>query len=194
MFPTVEFTDAEVENIIKFVNNGGGLLLTGEEGNAYNNADVLNKVATKFGISFNKDRVIDPVCAQLMGSSQKSTVSTTPEEVKKVPEFIKITNFREHKITTNIREIAYFAGCSLDTKEEYTIAKTKLFSFSDMDRNGTWDIGERMGPMKVVCAAEYGKGRVVCSGDSSFFLDEFIDHADNKQFCMNILKWLAKII
>src|SRR3972149_4589799 len=60
-FPKVSFSKAECQRVWDFVHGGGGLLLTAEWGNIFNNASVLNQLCQPWGLTFNTDRVADAV-------------------------------------------------------------------------------------------------------------------------------------
>ncbi len=53
--PTREYTDDEVEAIVRFVKNGGGLMLIGEHTDVFGSGTYLNKVAKHFGFSYRFD-------------------------------------------------------------------------------------------------------------------------------------------
>jgi len=186
LFLRERLNSQEMEAVKKFVMDGGGLLVTGEWGNVEQNTDILNEFTSQFYVTFNKDRIIDPVHSyyEKMDKTDGSGLQ------KKVREFIKITNFAEHPITNGIKEVAYFAGCSLNAPRDKQLAWSNLMSFSDLDMDGNWSVNEKMGRLPIASYHEFGKGRVVFLGDTTILTDEYLAYADNNAFCFQIMKWL----
>src|SRR5271157_6228373 len=50
----------EIQNIVSFVKDGGGLLLVSDQGGDFENHNNISELARQFGMSFNPDRVFDP--------------------------------------------------------------------------------------------------------------------------------------
>ena len=186
-FPSMRFTGEEVVGIKEFVENGGGLLLIGEWGNLYDNADILNKLSKEFGITFNADRVTDAAHAFTKNVEFMGEVI----DKKKVPQFVKISNFRKHPVTEGIKQIVYFAGCSLDAPPKKILAWSNPTSFGDLDADRELDVGELKGTLAVACGTIYEKGKVVCIGDSSLVGNKYLSHGDNKKFMLNVCRWLS---
>ncbi|MFW9950941.1 MAG: hypothetical protein ACFFKA_12560, partial [Candidatus Thorarchaeota archaeon] len=53
------FSDEEVNDIIKYVDDGGSLLIINDRGGDYENKSNLNEVSKNFGIKFNPDQLYD---------------------------------------------------------------------------------------------------------------------------------------
>lgn len=56
--PKDNFAPEEIANLIKFVENGGSLMVLCNEGGDQKNNSNLNKVTSKFGININNDCVV----------------------------------------------------------------------------------------------------------------------------------------
>ncbi|MEW5760161.1 MAG: DUF4350 domain-containing protein [Candidatus Thermoplasmatota archaeon] len=190
LFPKKNFENDEIKAIFGFLENGGGLLLASEWGNIYGSAEILNKISLRFGIKFNKDRIVDRRDAY--ERSMKLMGETIGYE--KAPQFAKIRTFSKHPITNGIMEIMHISGCSLDGKEENVIARSDLMSFGDVNGNAELDTDEKVCSFPTAIAAVVGNGRAVCIGDTSIATNEYIEMKDNKKFMLNIFSWLGKEI
>lgn len=188
-FPKKKFQNNEIIEIIRFVEKGRGLLLSGEHGNLYGNADILNEISQRFQITFDKDRLTDVL------DSYKELIELMSEIVgsQEILQFVKVKRFAEHPATTNIKEIHHYAGCSLKCPEEQALAWSTATAFSDKDIDRKHSPFEDVGHLTTVAFSEY-KGRIVCIGDTSLLSNRFCDEADNKAFGINIIKYLAREI
>jgi len=189
-FPKDSLSKEEAQSVKEFVYNGGGLFLTGEWGGIYGNVATLNSLSIDMGITFNKDRVTDKVQA----FSEDIVMMGEVIGKKKIPQFIRITEFLDHPICQGVSEINYFAGCSLEGPESGLLAWSSATSFSDEDANAKWDPGEEVGSLGIAYINEYGSGRVFGTGDTSIISNKYLEMVDNKTFILNVIKWLAKLI
>lgn len=189
-FPTKEFDTNEQEVILGFVKSGGGLLLTAEWGDIFGNVNKLNSLTNEFNMMFRTDRVTDYTTSY----TEKVEIMGEVIGVARIPQFLKIKEFKEHPIGKGVNEIGYFAGCSIEAPEEKWLVWSGKESFRDLNANARLDPGEVVGPSGLVCASEYGSGRVVCMGDTSMITNKYIHYAGNRQFSLNIIKWLSKEI
>lgn len=53
--PTFQYSEEEIQSIEQFVNDGGGLLVIGDHTNLFGMSSFLNKILSKFSMSFNYD-------------------------------------------------------------------------------------------------------------------------------------------
>jgi hypothetical protein len=186
LFPQKLYTVVEIKSITNFVRAGGGLFLLGVWGNLYSSAEYLNAIADNFGIRFQSDRLTDPKHAY------EEDVVFMGEVLDKriVPYFIKIRRFTKHPITTGIKEVGHYCGCSIAAPEHKALAWSAPTSFSDLDADRIVAGKEKCGKFITSAYAELGKGRVVCVGDVSVLSNKFINNADNKKLGLNVIKWL----
>jgi uncharacterized membrane protein len=189
-FPKREFYPEESKMIREFVENGGGLFLLGEWANLKGVADCLNSLSEQFGVKFKNNRLIDfddkykrsdEIMEDVLGSGE-------------MPFLLRLVDFEKHPITTDIKSIGYLAGCTLKTDKESALMWTDESCFADHTIDGIQQISEDVGPFILAAVKEVGKGRVVFIGDSSPFSNRFLHTEDNKNFGVQILKWLAKDI
>lgn len=178
--PSRGFSEDEIRAIKSYVEDGGGLIIFGENGEYMKGRginSVVNSVSTLFGIEFNKDVVLD------------SEINKDGEEKYPI-----IKNFGEHPITRDIEGIGYISGCSLTVR-----SPAIALAFG----NPTTIAGGREKENVVVSAvAEYGKGRVLAVGDIDFLVGsstsgyrdaDYLSFMDNENFALNIFEWAASI-
>ena len=178
-YPTESFSGEELEAMLKFVNEGGGLFLIGEWGNVHENADTLNSIAHNFGITLNGDRICDPTYYIRKGLKGK---------VFDVPVF----NLRPHVITEGVKSFRIVSACSLSAPYDNIIAWGSQESFADLDFDSELDAFETGQYVPVFAVATYGNGRVAAVGDLSWLSNEYIINMGNAQLALNTLKWLTK--
>jgi len=90
-----------------------------------------------------------------------------------------VSNLSAHPCTEDVQDILYPSGCSL------------MVSGSAMALASTSEMADPAN-QPVIAAAEYGKGRVVCSGSYEIFRKGGgLKHAGNKTFAINALRWLC---
>jgi len=163
--------------ILDFVEKGGGLLIVGEV--KYEGYAELAKI---FGITMLPGIVCDPYLS-------------TPTK----PFHIKIISMRQHPVTENIDAFTYDWGQPLMvTSPAKSLATVSNGSWYETDANGVKDPNEQSGQFTVLASSEYGKGRVVATGDiGCFSLYRRLQWSplqtyDTARLALNIFNWLAK--
>ena len=99
----------EINQIKRFVRNGGGLLLLSHAGGDHGRGTNINELAKEFGIHFENNQVLDEM--------HNYGLNTFPI----------INNFTPHPIVTNVQEVCLRAGCSIST-----IDPAKSIAFADV--------------------------------------------------------------
>jgi tetratricopeptide (TPR) repeat protein len=181
IFNQVEsFSEDEVEAVVSFVKNGGGLIIVGENGGYIRGRGILetvNEVPTIFGIKFNMNYVAD----------RKTNAGDICWPV--------ISTFADHPVTKGVKRVVYGCGCSLELESSAT-----ALAFG----NSTTTAGEKTGEdVVILAAAEYGKGKVLVIGDSNLFAGpnteswitgdkDFLYLMDNKKLALNMFEWTAQ--
>jgi len=90
-----------------------------------------------------------------------------------------VSNLIAQPCTEDVKDILYPSGCSLKVSGKAVV----LASTSEMADPAN---------QPVIAAAEYGKGRVICSGSYEIFRKGGgLKHAGNKTFAINALRWLS---
>lgn len=182
LVPSRDFHGDEREAIKLFVENGGSLIIFGEnkeymEEKKINNT--INSISKSFGIEFNKDVVLD---------SEKNR--------KGEERYPIINNFKQHPITRGIKSIGYISGCSLTVNPPATAL---AFGNSTTTTDPETQKGE---DIEVLAVAEYGKGKVLAIGDIDFLIgsstlgyrdEDYLSFMDNEDLALNIFEWSASI-
>ncbi len=189
-FPKRHLDKKEMAKLASFLERGGGLLLTAEWGNLYENAKILNNVllAMDVNIRFVGDRVTD--AAHAIEKETKFMDKVIGSD--KVPQFIEIRDFSRHPVTDDLNAIGYYAGCSIKAPDNNALAWSSHTSFSDSDANRKQDGDEEFGTFSVAAFHRAKKGRLMCIGDTSVLSNQYIEKLDNLLFSINIFKWLSR--
>jgi hypothetical protein len=190
VFPQKEFYPEESIIIREFVEKGGGLFLIGEWANLKGVADCLNSLSEQFGVKFKNNRLTD-YDDKYKRSHEIMEDVLGPGEM---PFLLRLIDFENHPITSEIKNIGYLAGCTLETDKESALVWTDDTCFADRKIDEIQQRSEEEGPFILAACKEVGKGRVVFIGDSSPFSNRFLHTEDNKNFGVQILRWLAKEI
>jgi len=154
--PTNSFSDNEVDSIVKFVENGGGLYLIGDHTNVFGMNFYLNQISEKFGIIFRYDSTHD--------------LETKGLSIYKPPELFN------HPITQHTEKINFLSSCTFDApiNSEHVIVGYGLTSamgtyttenFFRESLYGESDVEQ--GLFLQTIALKYGKGRIVAFSDST---------------------------
>ncbi|MGC8545013.1 MAG: DUF4350 domain-containing protein [Athalassotoga sp.] len=179
-------SDSEINAIVNFVQDGGGIFLTAESN--YKKAghfDVLNKLlgSLNAGFVFNPDEVED-------GSSNYGDVWE-----------VKISDFPQtpFNIVNGISVIKFYSGCSLAAPGNnplqsgngvYIIAQTSPMAKQADTDSQTYSYWQP--PFPVGAAQIIGKGRLVGFGTAIYSNYDWTTKGyDNAQFTLNILAWLS---
>lgn len=184
--PTADslLTSDEIEALVKYVNDGGSLLLLNDKGGDYGNMNNLSELSKHFGIKFNSDRLFDD-----KNFSKKSSHPI-------------IKDFKTHFITKDITEIIHSSGCTLNIdksiESEKIDVKAIALSSEESTRHKYFDgndwVEEPVQKVPVIGITHFGLGKVVALGNLSFFssLQQSygINAADNFKLVSNIISWL----
>jgi len=155
--PTNPYSDNEINAIIQFVEQGGGLFLIGDHTNVFGMNTYLNTVANKFGISFKTDATYD------LGTGALS--SYYPGDL-----------FR-HPIVKNLNQFDFMTSCTLDAPffSENVIIGNRLinepgtYSTENFFSESIATTESEFGYFLQSVAVKHGKGRVVAFTDSTVF-------------------------
>ena len=154
----------EINEIKRFVQNGGGLFLLSHAGGDRGRGTNLNELSQNFGIHFINDQVFDEV--------HNIGLNSLPI----------INDFKKHSIFTNIKNICYRAGCSLEVT-----GGAKLMAHADSIAEPT-NAG-------IIAINKIKLGRVVVIGSYEMFRNQMaggIEYESHKILFLNILDWLTE--
>ncbi|HQK85425.1 MAG: hypothetical protein BWX56_01271 [Euryarchaeota archaeon ADurb.Bin023] len=168
--PNNPLGQSEIDALVKYVNNGGSLLILGSNDMDMIDPtrDSINLVLKNFGIRMMKNGTDDP--------TNRKGCSCTPI----------IHNLAKHSINEGVNSIILYKPASLEIKgDAIAIARGD---------NDTFSIGsEPIGGENVIIVAIYekGNGKVAVIGSSFIFDNGKIGDMDNKQFARNLFAWLG---
>jgi hypothetical protein len=158
--PYLEYSDEELAQIKRFVENGGTLLLMDDYG--YGNS-VLAYLGV--GVRFTSKPLLDPLFCY------------------KNPWMPRITDF-----TPKVKEggidiiMLNHATTITNTAESEVIARSSSISFLDINENESWDEDEPKGPFPVAVEFHFGKGMVALASDPSIIINTMVGRDDNYDF------------
>lgn len=183
---SANFSEQEIENIEKYVKNGGALLIVSSAGGDYKNRTNLSQLTEQFKFSIVSDEVRD---------------SMKYANLQKRPIF---TEFKPHTITNGVKKVVFSSACSLKVQEYIeknqsihvnTLIKTGINAWHKLYDGENW-IEEDIPNYPLMVAIEYFEGRVIAFGSLSLFSSlgkeyGFYAH-DNDILIGNALTWLIE--
>ncbi len=185
-----DFSDDEVEAIKDFVREGGGLFVISDHTNVYYHAERVNKFLNPMGVDVTYHSALEPGANSLSGLG-----------------WIAVEHFTDHPVNDGVELLGFQTGGpmqSLDPSKAQGTALTSDEAYGDFwDEStgsgfyGNWTFDgdeslEPRGSFPVSLAAEYGKGRIIVTGDQNIYGDAFVHFGDNFRHAMNAFEWLAK--
>lgn len=185
-----DFSADEVEAIKDFVREGGGLFVISDHTNVYYHAERINQFLVPMGVEVTYHSALEPGENSLSGLG-----------------WIAVEDFTDHPVNDGVELLGFQTGGpmrSLDPAKAQGTALTSQKAFGDFwDEStgagfyGNWTFDgdtskEPRGPFPVSLAAEYGKGRIIVTGDQNIYGDAFVHFGDNFRHAMNAFEWLAK--
>ena len=180
------FLVSEIAAIRSFVAQGGSLFVVTDHSNAYLHAHMLK-----------------PLLAELDIVAQTSTACEAPPRLLAGGNgWISVVRFKPHPVTAGLKCIAMQTGTCVDPR--FAVAMTSEKSWADAWSPGPYcekncpgfignlvrDPGERSGPLGIVLAKTFGRGRIAITGDQNMLGGNFIHYADNYRLWLNIMAWL----
>jgi hypothetical protein len=180
--PTAPFSREEVEAIVQFVRNGGGLWLVGEHTNYSGSGEYLNSIARRFNFSYRYDCLFD-------NSDRKF------EQVYVPPRYLP------HPMVQNMPPFLFAVSCSIEPGSyfaEKPILSSKLYSLPiDYHMSNFYPLVKHhtymdFGYFVQMMAVEYGKGRVAAFTDSTVFSNFTAFIPGKPELLLGTMNWLNK--
>ena len=182
------FLVSEINAIVKFVSEGGGLMVITDHTNCYFHSHILEPLFTEFGIESTRDTACDRFGNTLSAGNG----------------WLKISRFEKHPVTDRLRFLGTQTGGTVDKR--FAVAFTSEDAWPDnwictpyfhgmtpgFYGNFVQDLDEPTGKLGVVLAKEHGKGRIVIVADQNIFADTFLNYADNYKLWLNAFSWLLE--
>lgn len=180
-----DFTDDEVQTIMDFVEDGGGLFVIADHTNVYDHAERINRFLIPMGIEVLYHIAVD----------------FPPEHSVAGLGWILVRDFADHPVTEDLEMISLQTGGPMEGGGVAFSSDQSFADFWDPTHEGgyygnwTWDGDEEiepLGPLEVHSAVEYGEGRVVVAGDQNMFGDAWAHWGDNFEVFMNSMEWVSQ--
>jgi len=178
--PTYGYKEQEINDILEFVQDGGGLYLLGDHTNLFGMNENLNELSSNFDIIFNTDSTYD---LETEGLSSYNHL-----------------DFLSHPIVQNVEKFNFLTSCSLQAPinseniivgnklvaEPGTYSTTKFFR----ENKNIPDINH--GLILQSAAVKSGKGRILAFTDSTVFSNFCIFMSDYTDFNLGAIEYLNR--
>ncbi len=160
--PTQPYAQSEIDAVLDFVDNGGGLVLIGEHTNVFGHATFLNPVATETGQRFIADIIYD--------------LQTGDLNLYEPPTLLP------HPVVQNMPTMLWGGPCSvygtLGARPAVTGFELKSLPANYTQRNffpeRITHTSYRYGVFSLVMTSRHGKGRIVSFTDSTIWSNFFV--------------------
>jgi len=167
--PRTDLSVAERRAIEQYVEGGGGLLVLGST----SSSAVLNDLLTSFDLAFAACRVLS------------ASYSFRPES------FVTTLITAGTPVTEGVASLCVeYAVPLLSTGGALIVAQTGADCWLDVDYNRELDTSEQVGSLPLAVVKQQGSGRIAATS-SNCLVEGVIDRDDNRQFILNLIKWLA---
>ncbi len=174
----------EIEYLIRYVNDGGSLLVVNDKGGDIENRNNLNDLTNIFGIEFNPDQLFD--------NKNYSKDNSRPI----------IKDFKKHFITRDITQIIHSNGCTIEIDKSVETEDIDVNAIAFSSEESAWHkifdgedgFDEPVEKAPIIAIGHYGMGKIVAIGNLSLFSGFHnlygIHAADNFKLISNIISWL----
>ncbi len=174
----------EIEDLVKYVEDGGSLLIINDGGGDYKNKNNLSELTQNFGIRFNSDRLYD----------NKNFIKKNSHPI--------IKDFKSHFITRDLSQIIHSNGCTLTVDKSIENDKIDLSIIAFSSEKTSWHSyfngdewqDESDQHLPIIGTIHYHLGKVVVIGNLSIFSSLSksygIKSAENFNLVSNIVSWL----
>jgi len=174
----------EIEQLTKYVNDGGSLLVVNDKGGDIENKNNLSDLTKNFGIKFNPDQLFD--------NENYSKDISRPV----------IKDFKKHFITRDITQIIHSNGCTIEIDKSVETEDIDVSAIAFSSDESAWHkildgeewVDEPAESAPIIAIGHKGMGKIVAIGNLSLFSGFHalygIHAADNFKLISNIISWL----
>ena len=174
----------EIEDLLKYVKDGGSLLILNDKGGDHENKNNLSELTKHFGITFNHDQLFD---------NENFSKDNSRPIIKK---------FKKHFITRDITQIIHSVGCTLKIDKSVEAEDIDINAVAFSSEESAWHkyfdgeewVDEPVKSVPIIAIGHYGMGKIVAIGNLSLFSgfhDSYGIHAaDNFKLISNLISWL----
>jgi len=177
-------TPEEIDDLLKYVKDGGSLLIINDKGGDYENKNNLSELTKHFGIKFNHDQLFD--------NENFSKDNSRPI----------IKEFKKHFITRDITQIVHSVGCTLEIDKSVGNEDIDVNAVAFSSEESAWHkffdgeewVDEPVKNLPIIAIGHHSMGKIVAIGNLSLFSgfhDSYGIHAaDNFKLISNVISWL----
>jgi len=166
--PDRSLSDTEITSVVRFVQDGGGLLVLGDAGLREDINDLLNH----FDVEFDQ------------------TLIASPKHDWDAYSFY-VEAFAPHPLTRGLESWHTSWGGSLRVRAlALNLSWTPPDAWKDFDRDGVQDPGEAVDSFTLLAVVQAGQGRVAVVSDNAF--QDGMFSGFNANLMMNTLAWLTR--
>lgn len=184
--PTESYSAAEIQDIRRFVDNGGGLYLIGDHTNVFGMNTFLNQISEQFGIRYRTDATYE------LGTGDLSIYQ--PDRLFSHPVVHHVTQF-DFMTSCTLEPTSLFASATMEniiignkiTSEPGTYATENFF------RESVSSSDSEYGYLLQVAAVKYGQGRIVAFTDSTVFSSFSMFTDGYPAFTLGVMEYLNRI-
>ena len=160
----------EVQAVLDFVNNGGGLAVM-----LHIPQPTLN------------------LLRQLDVDVANGTLHEDAAAIGGNPLYFKVSKLAVHPLTEGLESFSLYGSWALRGVADHvtTVAETSQHGWVDLDHDNKFSKADAMQPFGVVVAGQLGQGRYVVFGDDALFQNRFFDEF-NRRLAINLVNWLGQ--
>jgi hypothetical protein len=176
--PTSRYAPEEVEAVVRFVQQGGSLLMIGDHTNVFNMNTYLNDIARSFGFTFRNDLLFR------IGDPYKQTYK--PPKIA-------------HPILQFVPPMCFAVSCSIDpgpSVGSMVIRNVGLWNLppayqeSNYHPQAEYRPYMQYGAWCQLWSTTYGRGRVLAFADSTLFSNFCVYQPGKSELFVGMLEWL----
>jgi hypothetical protein len=184
--PTESYTTQEIQSIVHFVENGGGLYLIGDHTNVFGMNTFLNQISEEFGIRYKIDATYE------LGTGDLSICLSDP--------------FWSHPVMRHVTQFDFMTSCTLEptsflasTRIENVIIGNRVISepgtyaTENFFRESIASPDSEYGYLLQAAAIKYGQGRVVAFTDSTVFSSFCMFTDGYPSFTLGTMEYLNRV-
>lgn len=193
--PRSYYKESELEDIQKYLEEGGNLLVAlGEGGNEKNGTNLNDLLMKNYNIGFNDDYVVRTSFYKYLHPKEcyiedtkfhpelEKSILKTSDKKRKMMNNEDLLDNNDQDPSDNHLKVVYPYGCTLKTNEDKKIPSI-LFT------SGLISYPLKR-PLLTCFLSKSKRGRSALIGSEHFFDDDFFEKEDNKKIIDTVLKWL----
>lgn len=177
--PTSAYPEKVINQIVSFVENGGGLWVIGDHTNVFGVATYLNPLLKHFGLALREDAVYHNVNGSFNRLYKNYPVSHPI--IQKVPVFMFAT-----PCSIEIQNPSIISVIPGITTKSYRADYSEQNFFPDTKAN----LNIQSGVNTLLAAGDFGKGKIALFSDSTVFSNFFIYLPGKPELALSIIAWL----